>query len=114
MEQTGQINTLSYSQFRTSLYTSLLEYSIAAKLQQLRSQLGGKRAFLSTDLKIHFRVKMAEGNCVWCNYKVQYCKITREEGITKARRSRSGCKFCNVSLCQEGDCWLNWHNSYDN
>jgi hypothetical protein len=52
--------TLSYREFYTYIYMSLFSYITDAKLAHLRESLGGKRRFLSTDFKIHFRVNSGQ------------------------------------------------------
>jgi hypothetical protein len=113
MEQLGMSKTLSHREFRTCIYMSLFSYITDAKLAHLRESLGGKRRFLSTDFKIHFRVNSGQKQCVWCMYLLQRARLKGEKREGAIKRTRSECSFCNVALCTQGSCWSDYHNIYD-
>lgn len=113
MEQLGISKLTSHREFRTCIYMSLFSFATNAKLAHLRESLGGKRGFFSTDLKIHFRVKGGQKQCVWCMYLLQRAKLKGEKGGGAIKRTRSECSFCKVALCTEGRCWSDYHNTYD-
>jgi hypothetical protein len=111
MAQIGQAKVLSYYEFRASLYTSLFACSIDARIQYLQLELGGKRAFSSTDIHIHKKTHRRTANpCAWCVYMVKYSRIIGQFGPERrTSRTRSGCSFCDVPLYQNSDCWANYH-----
>jgi hypothetical protein len=110
MTQLGQQSTLSHVEFRTALYSSLFSYSQSAKIYRLQLELGGKRLFGNGFENIHQKVKRTEANpCEWCRYRLQYQKVIGQLGSRRAARSRFGCSFCEVALCQNTDCWSRYH-----
>jgi hypothetical protein len=109
---------LSHLDFRLQLTSKLLDYSMQVKLQYLRVNLGGKRLFGSEFQHIHYWIKHpVQATCVWCLYKLRHQRILSKGAIskvTRAKRSRGGCVFCNVALCQEGECWSQYHSNNAN
>lgn len=103
---------LTHLQFRTELYCKLLSYSEKAKLQSLRVQLGGKRVFNPDVLHLHYwKKRPKQGTCAWCSYRLK-CEKLLNRGIKGvAKRSVTGCSFCDVPLCREGDCWTRYHSN---
>jgi hypothetical protein len=104
---------LTHLQFRFELYCKLLGYSERVKLRSLQIGLGGKRVFGSDLRHLHYWEKRPkQGTCAWCSYQLK-CEKLLNKGIKgTAKRSSGGCKFCDVPLCREGDCWARYHSNY--
>ena len=103
---------LTHLQFRTLLYYKLLGYSERAKIQQLQVNLGGKRVFNPDLQHLHYWEKRAKrGTCAWCSYQLKYKRVLGKGVKGIAKRSVGGCVFCNVPLCQEGECWTRFHSN---
>jgi hypothetical protein len=110
IEQLGQEITLSHIDFRTSLYCHLFSFSQSARIYRLQQELGGKRLFGNDLDHIHQRTRRDIANpCEWCRYQVKYQKLIGQPVAQRAARTRSGCSFCEVALCQNTDCWSNYH-----
>ena len=103
---------LIYLQFRILLYCKLLEYSERAKVRQLQVGLGGKRVFNPDLQHLHYWEKrLKRGTCAWYSYQLKYKKVLGKEVKGVAKRSVRGCVFCNVPLCEEGECWTRFHSN---
>jgi hypothetical protein len=103
---------LTHLQFRTQLYCKLLNYSSKAKLQDLRIGLGGKRVFAPELQHLHYwESRLRQGNCEWCIYERRCKKVLGKEVKGRVKRSRGGCVFCDVPLCNEGHCWERFHSN---
>jgi len=101
---------LTHLQFRTELYCKLLSYSEKAKLQSLRVGLGGKRVFNPDLLHLHYwKKRPKQGTCAWCSYQLKCAKLLNKGLKGTAKRSVTGCSFCDVPLCREGECWTRYH-----
>jgi hypothetical protein len=110
MAQLGQESTFSHVEFRTSLYSYLFGFVQSAKIHRLQSDLGGKRLFGSNLEHVHCKVKRTQVNtCVWCVYQMRYQKAIGQPPALRASRSWFGCSFCDVALCQNTDCWSQYH-----
>jgi hypothetical protein len=110
MAELGQKSILSHVEFRTSLYVFLFDFSQSAKIYRLQLDLGGKRLFGDGLNHIHQKVKKTEANpCAWCAYQIQYQRLIGQPLPKRASRSRFGCSFCEVALCQNTDCWERYH-----
>jgi hypothetical protein len=117
MAELGVEKPLSHKKFRICIITSLFDFAIEGRIQQLRDSLGGKRKFCSTNANIHKVVGIPKPKaCTWCSYLVKYHRIKGEEGQDRAYRTSSICSFCDVPLCTRGsnNCWYNYHNIYNN
>ena len=102
---------LTHLQFRQALVTRLLEYSIQAKLTELRIGLGGSRLFWPELETLHHWQKLTiRANCVWCMFELRRNKVLGKEVEGRVKRSIGGCAFCNVALCKVGDCWNQFHS----
>jgi Transposase IS4 len=113
----GNTTSLTHLDFRVQLASRLLDYSTQVKLQYLKSNLGGKRVFSPEFQSIHYWIKRPkQENCKWCLYTLQRQRVLNKGAISKdrAKRSRWGCVFCNVALCQEGECWSLYHSNNAN
>ena len=109
-----QIPLLSHLQFRTKLYLRLLEYSKAVQLTYLQvSLLPGRRVFGSDQPHIHFWARRPTRiSCRWCQYKLQRDRLEGIVGIgARVKKSDIGCQFCDVTLCRDGSCWVDFHSS---
>jgi hypothetical protein len=108
---------ISHLDFRVQLITRLLDYSTQAKLQYLRKDLGGKRVFGPELGHLHHWIKRPkQENCRWCLYILQRQRVLNKGAVSKdrAKQSRGGCAFCEVALCQVGDCWSFFHSNKAN
>jgi hypothetical protein len=103
---------LTHLQFRQALIKRLLDYSIQAKLTQLRVGLGGKRLFSPELETLHYWKKRAnQGTCIWCLFESRYNKVLgKEVKGSRVKRSIGGCVFCDVPLCKVGECWDQFHS----
>lgn len=100
---------LSHVQFRTELYCYLFGFSVNAKVQRLQLNLGTKRLFSSNVPHIHERVRRPRiRDCEWCSYLLRYTRFMGGQE-TPRRRSNYGCRFCEVTLCDNNECWTRFH-----
>ena len=113
-EHSPETPLLSHLQFRTELYCQLLRYSIAVQQIQLRMTLPGQRTFGSNLPYLHILVQMPRATCVWCFYKLKSNRILGIQDKKALKRSCFGCQFCNVQLCKEGSCWVEFHSNNAN
>ena len=112
--QQGQ-KPLEHKEFRIELYTKLFNYSSQAKLHQLRVGLGGKRVFGPELAHLHYWTKRAtRSSCAWCLYESRCNKVLGKGIKGPVKHSLGGCIFCNVALCQEGQCWARFHLNHHN
>ena len=105
------IPPLTHLQFRQALVIRLLEYSIQAKLTELRIGLGGTRLFSPELETLHYWQKhTTQAICVWCMFESRRNKVLGKEVKGRVKRSIGGCAFCKVALCKVGDCWHQFHS----
>jgi hypothetical protein len=89
-----QKKPLTHLQFRIQLYCKLLNYSITAKLQHLRVELGGRRVFGPELQHLHYWEKRSRGSCAWCAYSLKCQRVLGKTNLkTRALRSDIGCCF---------------------
>ena len=72
--------------------------------------LGNKRVFNPDFQYLYYWEKCSRGSCAWCAYKVK-CEKVLEKGIkSQVKRSYSDYAFCKVNICEEVECWVQFHS----
>lgn len=113
LHQLHQEKPLTHLEFRIQLASRLLNYSSKAKLNSLHIGLGGRRVFGPELQHLHYWVKCPRATCAWCLYESR-CRKVLGKGVRQRKRSRLGCAFCKVALCEEGQCWSRFHSNNAN
>jgi hypothetical protein len=60
---------------------------------------------------LHYWEKRPKGTCVWCLYILRRQRVLGKAVKCQAKRSYSGCVFCNINLFKEGECWTRFHGN---